>query len=169
MKLYVDNIEVANGNNDIGNIKNGKTISIGGRQANSSNSYKGNIDEVKIFDKALTSSQISDIYTNENAGRNYNDDTNTRDTITCTFCDKVTDVSKTECEALMALYNSTNGANWKNDENWTTSTKVEDWYGVWVWDGHVKTILLDDNNLTGGNSCKTWRFNGAKNFKSYFC
>jgi hypothetical protein len=111
--------------------------------------FGGKIDEVKIYNGALSDSEVQDLYNNENAGRNYNDDTNTRDTITCSFCDKVVDVNKTECEALVSFYDNTNGDNWKDKTNWKTSTTVNDWYGVWVWDGHVKTILLDDNNLTG--------------------
>ena len=30
------------------------------------------------------------------------------------FCDSVTEIPKAECEALVALYNSTNGSGWKN-------------------------------------------------------
>ncbi len=67
----------------------------------------------------------------------------------CSFCDTVTDVNKTECEALVALYNSTDGANWINDGNWTTSTTVSDWYGVTVSDGHATKIDLYENNLIG--------------------
>jgi hypothetical protein len=33
-------------------------------------------------------------------------------------CDVVTDIPKAECEALVALYNSTNGANWANKSGW---------------------------------------------------
>ena len=65
------------------------------------------------------------------------------------ICDIVTDVNKTECNALLALYNDTNGSNWINDENWTTSTTVGNWYGITVSSGHVSKIDLHQNNLVG--------------------
>ncbi len=41
------------------------------------NYYDGDIDEVKIFNRALESAEVEDIYDNESAGRNWNkDDTN---------------------------------------------------------------------------------------------
>ena len=36
-------------------------------------------------------------------------------------CNNVTDVPKTECEALVALYDSTDGDNWTNNKNWTSN------------------------------------------------
>jgi len=72
-KLYVDGIKVDSDFNDIGIIQTGETISIGGRQnTNHNDSYHGSIDEVKIFNRALTSTQIQNIYANENIGKNYN-------------------------------------------------------------------------------------------------
>ena len=60
----------------------------------------------------------------------------TQDTSACSFsCDNVTDVSPAECYSLVALYNSTNGANWINQTNRlgngdTTRNTICDWYGV---------------------------------------
>ena len=65
------------------------------------------------------------------------------------ICDNVTDVPKSECDALVALYNSTDGANWNDNTNWLTSTTVGAWFGITVSGGHVTKIELKNNNLTG--------------------
>ena len=54
-----------------------------------------------------------------------------------------------EREALMDLYNSTDGANWKNNENWGSDKPVSEWYGVWTERGHVYHLDLSDNGLKG--------------------
>ena len=64
-------------------------------------------------------------------------------------CDVVADVSPSECEALIALYNNTDGNNWTNRANWFMTAAVGDWYGIWVFDGHVTNLILDENNLKG--------------------
>ena len=50
--------------------------------------------------------------------------------------------------ALVALYDSTNGANWTNNTNWLSGT-VSTWYGITVSGDRVTGIQLDNNNLTG--------------------
>jgi Leucine-rich repeat (LRR) protein len=73
-------------------------------------------------------------------------------------CSDVTDVPVSECEALVAFYLSTNGAGWNNqqecsgDENddcWLTTTKVDQWFGITVYEGRVTELVLDGNNLSG--------------------
>ncbi|MEN8123059.1 MAG: T9SS type A sorting domain-containing protein [Bacteroidota bacterium] len=56
-----------------------------------------------------------------------------------------------EYNALISFYNSLNGENWKNNENWldTINHSVNDWYGITVRDGHVTDISLQNNNLLG--------------------
>ncbi|MFC1620260.1 immunoglobulin domain-containing protein [Candidatus Neomarinimicrobiota bacterium] len=52
--------------------------------------------------------------------------------------------------ALIALYNSTGGANWTDHSGWLSpDTALAGWYGVTVSDGRVTRINLGDNNLTG--------------------
>jgi len=51
--------------------------------------------------------------------------------------------------ALVDLYNSTDGPNWKNHSNWLTSTPVKNWYGITVYENRVVFIFLDDNRLNG--------------------
>lgn len=60
-----------------------------------------------------------------------------------------TGVPKVECEALLALYNSTNGAQWSNNTNWNTNHPVNTWHGVSVSSGAVIRIDLRENNLAG--------------------
>ena len=53
-------------------------------------------------------------------------------------------------DALVALYNATNGPGWKNDENWLSDAPIGEWHGV-VTDclGNFFELYLRDNNLTG--------------------
>ena len=64
-------------------------------------------------------------------------------------CGTVTDVPRIECEALVALYESTNGAGWRDKTNWLTTTTVGNWKGVDVFSSHVMRIERPENNLTG--------------------
>lgn len=60
-----------------------------------------------------------------------------------------TGVPVLECQALMALYNSTNGTSWTNKTNWNTASAVSTWYGVTVLSGHIKTLSIASNNIVG--------------------
>ena len=52
--------------------------------------------------------------------------------------------------ALMALYNSTGGAQWKNNWNWGTDRPLEKWTGVTTnRQGRVTELRLGSNGLTG--------------------
>ena len=64
-------------------------------------------------------------------------------------CASVTDVPPIECEALVALYESTNGAGWDDNDNWLITNTVDNWYGITVSSGHVHGISLTENNLNG--------------------
>lgn len=54
-----------------------------------------------------------------------------------------------EREALIAFYEATGGDNWTDNTNWCSDKPLSEWYGVYMWDGRVKNIILTDNNLTG--------------------
>jgi Leucine-rich repeat (LRR) protein len=56
--------------------------------------------------------------------------------------------SSVDSLALVALYNSTAGLNWKNRTNWLTGP-VNTWYGVTVVAGRVTRLLPTNNNLVG--------------------
>ena len=55
-----------------------------------------------------------------------------------------------ERDALVALYNATDGANWSDNSNWLSAEPLGDWHGVTTdSDGHVTRLSLDTNNLSG--------------------
>ena len=55
-----------------------------------------------------------------------------------------------ERNALMDLYNSTNGDNWEHKDNWGSNKPLSEWYGVRTdSDGRVLSISLSNNNLSG--------------------
>lgn len=64
-------------------------------------------------------------------------------------CNTITDIPPSECNALMALYVNTDGANWTNNTNWFVTTTAADWYGVTVNNGHVTILNLSYNHLAG--------------------
>jgi Leucine-rich repeat (LRR) protein len=64
-------------------------------------------------------------------------------------CNNASDVSTEECNALVALYNSTNGAAWNNNDNWLNDNSINNWFGVNIQDGHIDNITLEWNNLIG--------------------
>ena len=58
--------------------------------------------------------------------------------------------------ALVALYNATDGANWKNNTNWLTG-QVKNWYGITTLGGRVSEINLYENNLNGLLPADLWQ------------
>ena len=64
-----------------------------------------------------------------------------RDTIT------LIDGLESDSLALVALYNATDGSNWKN--SWDLSTDISTWYGVTIKENAVAVLNLYDNNLSG--------------------
>ena len=59
----------------------------------------------------------------------------------------VSQVSKIEKEALVTLYNATNGQNWSN--TWNLNKPVSTWYGVKLKNDKVVELNLFNNNLVG--------------------
>ena len=52
--------------------------------------------------------------------------------------------------ALVALYNSTNGDQWRNNSNWLSSAPLDQWYGVKTdFHGRVAYLELFENDLSG--------------------
>jgi Leucine-rich repeat (LRR) protein len=64
-------------------------------------------------------------------------------------CAGVTQIPLAECQALEALYTSTNGAQWYDRAGWTTTNTPCSWYGVTCQAGRVAELDLRDNNLAG--------------------
>ena len=52
--------------------------------------------------------------------------------------------------ALVALYNATDGPNWKDNTNWLSEVPIEEWHGVTTdAGGRVTEVNLNDNQLNG--------------------
>ncbi|MEA3348992.1 MAG: sortase [Chloroflexota bacterium] len=59
-------------------------------------------------------------------------------------------IPQNEREALEALYNSTNGDNWTDNDGWMDpDISLCDWYGVTCSAGHVTQLYLSSNELSG--------------------
>jgi Leucine-rich repeat (LRR) protein len=58
-------------------------------------------------------------------------------------------VSETDRNILLELYNSTDGDSWTNKTNWGTTEDVSTWYGVTVVADEIIEIDLNKNNLEG--------------------
>ena len=52
-------------------------------------------------------------------------------------------------QALMSLYNATNGASWTNNKNWGTDAPLTSWYGVKMVGEMVTGLILKGNNVKG--------------------
>ena len=60
--------------------------------------------------------------------------------------------AKTYREALVALYNATNGENWNKSDNWLSDAPLGEWAGVTLVDDDGRVILwldLSGNGLSG--------------------
>ena len=69
---------------------------------------------------------------------------------TVTFaCTDVTEIPQAECIAVVALYNSTNGAGWSNQTGWLANNTPCAWYGLACFGGHLYAINLANNQLSG--------------------
>ena len=64
-------------------------------------------------------------------------------------CQNVSEIPCSECEALVALYHSTDGDNWADNTNWLQTNRPSDWFGVNVESGHVHELYLSWNELSG--------------------
>ena len=56
---------------------------------------------------------------------------------------------ETDKAKLIALYNSTNGAQWRIKRGWLTDAPVGEWHGVTVEGERVANVDLSSNNLSG--------------------
>lgn len=64
-------------------------------------------------------------------------------------CASVGQIPQTECEALVALYHSTDGAGWSKNSGWLVTDTPCSWYGVRCGAGRVALISMTDNLLNG--------------------
>jgi Leucine-rich repeat (LRR) protein len=75
--------------------------------------------------------------------------TNTAASVTDFSCGDVSEIPTAECDALVALYNSTNGSGWTDNTHWLITTTPSDWFGVTVEFGHISVLDLHSNQLSG--------------------
>ncbi len=61
----------------------------------------------------------------------------------------VTEIATVETEALVSLYDATDGGAWSNNDGWLTTFTPGSWFGVTVSGGHVVDIDLATNLLSG--------------------
>jgi len=52
-------------------------------------------------------------------------------------------------QALIALYNATDGPNWNVNHGWLSDDPLDTWFGVIVSEGRVRQLVLNGNGLTG--------------------
>ncbi|MGB1250715.1 MAG: peroxidase family protein [Candidatus Promineifilaceae bacterium] len=64
-------------------------------------------------------------------------------------CANVAEIPVAECNALVALYNDTNGASWVNNHHWLQTNTPCAWFGVTCENGAVTDLNLNFNRLTG--------------------
>lgn len=65
------------------------------------------------------------------------------------ICESVSEIPVIECQALQALYESTDGAGWTENGGWLENASPCSWYGVTCDAGHVWKIDLTGNQLNG--------------------
>jgi len=62
----------------------------------------------------------------------------------------VTDATQQQCDALIAIYNATDGPNWKDgNTNWNTPTDPCEWYRVGCDENGVKALSMYAYNMSG--------------------
>ena len=72
-------------------------------------------------------------------------------TPTAAFVDCATsnsDVPTAECQALVDIYDATDGPQWPTQDNWKVTTDVCTWYGVTCTSGHVTGLRLSNDALS---------------------
>jgi len=64
-------------------------------------------------------------------------------------CDQAANIPTIECEALVTIYENTNGPSWLNTDGWLTSTTPCEWFGITCINGTISRLQLSENGLTG--------------------
>ena len=64
-------------------------------------------------------------------------------------CQNIQEISAEECQALVALYENTNGDAWRENPGWLDDDTPCDWIGVSCQEGHVTELQLANYGLAG--------------------
>ena len=66
------------------------------------------------------------------------------------FCDEPGTPRALQLPVLVALYNATDGANWRFSTNWLTDRPLGEWHGIGTdSNGYVTHLYLQENQLSG--------------------
>jgi len=65
------------------------------------------------------------------------------------FCAQVSEIPSAECRVLGTLFIQTHGSQWLLNRNWLQNLTPSNWFGVGVISGHVTSLNLYTNGLTG--------------------
>jgi hypothetical protein len=65
------------------------------------------------------------------------------------LCASQTQIPLAQCQALVAIYNATNGSGWTTNTGWTANLQPCTWFGVTCGGGVVTGLALSGNNLMG--------------------
>lgn len=77
-------------------------------------------------------------------------DTNDFSFLNLPSCESIQEAQAADRQALVALYEATDGANWNNNTNWLTHSPVNTWFGVTTnTSGSVIELRLGENGLSG--------------------
>lgn len=69
--------------------------------------------------------------------------------ITTITCEDISEIPANECLALYELFGATNGMSWGDRTGWFVTTAPCTWYGVNCKEGHIASLVMDSNQLTG--------------------
>ena len=64
-------------------------------------------------------------------------------------CEAVDEIAQSECQALVALYDSTAGPGWLTNTGWLETDTPCSWFGVICGGGSVTQLILFNNQLSG--------------------
>ena len=83
-------------------------------------------------------------------------------------CASQTQIPESECDALVALFDSTGGPAWDDNAGWKTTNEPCSWYGVTCESGHVTEIDLSFNSMTGRIPIQFWDLTAMKVILMYY-
>lgn len=80
-------------------------------------------------------------------------------------CTGVTGLPQAECQALVDLFQATNGPAWANRSGWLQTATPCTWFGVTCASGHVVDLQLPGNNLAGSLPATLGQLSGLQGLR----
>ncbi|MBV7328781.1 fibronectin type III domain-containing protein [Chloroflexi bacterium TSY] len=75
-------------------------------------------------------------------------------------CNTVTEIPVAECEAVVTLYNSTNGLDWIDNTGWLQTDTPCNWFGITCSNNQIATLILNKNSLSGSIPAELEKLSG---------